>query len=112
MRLSIFIRDNNFGEKEITKEIDEKDYNEFKEDIMKGKVKFVDIDNRLIRISEIKRIEPTGEQTIPESFRLKQPEFKSIDTAGRMKELWNLLKGKGLFERVSSYDEFRNRKGY
>jgi len=102
MKISIFLKDN-FGEKEIIKEINENDYEEFKEDIMKGKVKFIDINNQLIKISEIKRIEPTGEQIIPERFRLQEPKFEKIDDTKGMEKLFNLLRLRGLFKEFNNY---------
>jgi len=108
MKISIKLRDN----REIITEIGPEDFEEMKQGLTEGKIKFLHLENRLIKVDQVISIEPAEGQTIPKQFRLSEPEFKSIDTAGRMKEFWNLLKGKGLFNGVNSYEEFRNRKGY
>jgi len=108
MEISIRLKDR----REIITNLTQEEYDGLKKLLMGTNVKRVEIENHIIDVNSILLIEPIKQDPISKEFRLKQPEFKSIDTAGRMKELWNLLKGKGLFERVSSYDEFRNRKGY
>ena len=106
MKISIFIRDNNFSEKEIIKEIAKEDYEEFKEDIMKGKVKFVDIDNQLIKVSEIKRIEPIKKDISPAEFRLAAPELKKVGIPALMENMFNRLKVKGLFQNYKNYSNY------
>ena len=107
MKILIKLRDKS----EIETEIEQEEYEELKQDISAGKIKFLNMDNRLLKIDQVISIEPTGE-TIPKSFRLEQPKFEKVESSGRMKELWNLLKSKELFKDFVSYEKFKEAKSY
>lgn len=107
MRITIKI----FGGKEYEKDIDQENYEALKEGLKSNEIGFIEVEGSLIKSSQIISIEPIGE-TIPKSFRLEQHKFEKVDMAGRMKELFSLLKSKGLFKDFASYEKFRKINNY
>lgn len=107
MKILIKLKDN----REIETEIEKEDYEELQKEMSGGKVKFLNFDGRLLKTSLIDEIEPVAEE-VPKEFRLAQPEFEKVGDSKTMKELWETLKSKGLFEKFNSYEEFRKVKNY
>jgi len=105
MKIRIQLQD----KKEIETEIEAEDYEELKESLIQGKIKFLNFEDKLLKTSLIGSIEPVKE-VVSKEFRLPEPEFQSVDSCEGMKRLFNLLKLKGLFQEYESYEEWCGEK--
>jgi len=112
MKIKIKLKDN----REIETEIDEKDYEELKKELIEGKIKFLNFENRLLKTSLIEEIEPITD-LISKEFRLPEPKFEEerIKVPGgwqkpsirkEMIRLFNRLKANGLFKEFDTYEDW------
>jgi hypothetical protein len=107
MRTKIKLQD----KREIEAELEEEEYAQLKEEIIKGGVKFLSLENQLLRTSFIQSIERVPEP-ISDRFRLPEPEsgLKGVEMAKGMERLFNLLKSKGLFREYENYQDWQRAK--
>ena len=115
MRIRIKLQNN----KEIETDIGEEEYKELKQDLMKGKIKFLNFENQFLKTTLIEEIEPIVEP-IPKEFGLPEPKFgnedeKRIRVPGgwqkpsvrkRMIELFEQIKKQGCFKEFKDYFEW------
>jgi hypothetical protein len=99
--------------REIETEVDEQEFEEIKKELLEGKIKFLSIEGKIIKVSLIESIEPLKERTIPE-FSLPEPKMESVDEIMRRKRIkenmdrmWYALQKKGVFEGYKTPDEYR-----
>jgi hypothetical protein len=107
MRIKIKLQD----KREIEAELEQQEYEKLREELIKGGVKFLNLENQLLRTSFIESIEKIPEPT-SDRFRLPEPEagLKRVEMAKGMERLFNLLKSKGLFREYQNYQHWQKAK--
>lgn len=105
MRIIIKLAD----KREIEAELKEKEYELLKEELIRGRIKFLCFENQLLKASFIESIEkvldPISGLRLPEPSK---PEKINIDK--QMERLFNLLKSKGLFKEYENYQDWQKQK--
>jgi hypothetical protein len=107
MRIKIKLQD----KREIEAELEEEEYERLKEELIKGGVKFLSLENQLLRTSFIESIEKVP-GPISDKFRLPESEagLKRVKVAKGMERLFNVLKLKGLFREYENYQHWQRAK--
>jgi hypothetical protein len=107
MRIKIKLQD----KREIEAELEEEEYERLKGELIKGGVKFLSLENQLLRTSFIESIEKVPEP-ISGRFRLPEPKggLKRVEIAKDMERLFNLLKSRGLFREYENYQDWQKAK--
>jgi hypothetical protein len=114
------IRIHTSNNKEITTELSPQDYEELKNGLSQGRIKFINIENQLLKSSFINSIEAVAEPIlIPKERRISEeaggPEHikGSIDRRReQLNKMWENLKEKDWFRGYNSVEEYRKAKGY
>ena len=81
-----------------------------REKLLDKKIQFIEIDNQLINVRDIRGVFESEENLPPVFKRLPKPKSEKIDITKKMEELFNSLKSKGLFRDYENYQQFTKRK--
>ena len=106
MRIAIKLSD----KREIDTDMSEEEFAELKADLNQGKIKFLNFENKLLRVGLIDSIEPAIGQVIPKEFRLQAPEFKKVESLDSFISTFDFLKSRGLFVEFKDYNDWNERR--
>lgn len=106
MRIAIKLTD----KREIDTDISEEEFAELKTDLSQGKIKFLNLENKLLKVTMIESIEPIAGQPISKEFRLQAPEFKKVESLDSFISTFDFLKSRGLFVEFKDYNDWNERR--
>ena len=106
MRIAIKLTDN----REIDTDISEEEFAELKTDLSQGRIKFLNLENKLLKVTMIESIEPMAGQPVPKEFRLQSPNFEKIDNLDSFIKTFNKLKSLGMYKEFKDYNDWVARR--
>lgn len=97
-----------FDKREIETDLTQEEYDELKQGLVDGKIKFVSIGEQIYKATFITSAEPiVGADN--RQLRLKEPEFRNVNFSDGMKSLFDRMKEAGMFEGYNSYEDWEKR---